>query len=909
MTVPDERGTRKLAAIMFTDMKDFSRKMQTDELSAFEILRNHDAILHEIVQKHGGRVIKSVGDSFMVDFSSAVNAVKSAVEAQETFWKYNESKSDFDRIQIRIGIHLGDVIDVGNDMYGDGVNIASRIESITEPTRICVSQDIYNQIKNKLPIKATRIGQVQLKNILEPIEVYELMIDSIPELAIPSKKALEADAVRKAEATSRQEAEEAHRIEEARRQREDEHTTKAQEHYQRAEQLFSGGNIDSAVLEIEEVFKLVPIHSGAQSLQMKIDAFRFQQEEERRLKQAAEARKAKEEQEKRIQTIIDTAERLLGEKQFDEALHTLQEVFSLNPNHPTAREIESRIQEASRLQESPAPMAVEVQEQPIEPKKAPPPRPSLGLRAKPKRSVPWAKIIGTVVVIALAGAGYLFYPLLKTMFFPVRASLVVLAEGSNNAEEDQYLGPAFAGLLADRFASQNHLTVIAPSSTILFHSRSLSPGQIQKEFGVNYAVLTQMGGNNGKILVRVQLVNLTTQQRTWSTSSEFIPVAVGNLMSQIVTGVVEATGVTPSDELPPQLSRDPQTMESFLKALLLLEQRNRESLTQAITLLDDAQRTDPSFTLATAYLAKAYVTLFESTGEVENQLLTQALQYGQSVLKNDPSNALANGVVGGVLRYIQKFDEADHYLDVALDAQPGNASAHREKAMIAVVKRNLSQAEGYAQRALKLDPKNPNSHVAVGIVHHFMRDFAGALQSYNNAITAGGDSDVITNRYRMSAWIAQGLIDQAVQYGMTLVENDPTDFRAYYWIGRALQLGGKAFESKSYLDQGIELAKKAIEANPNNWNAYSYFGLLYARSGKFDEGEKALDKAVELNPRSAQVLYRKAALFAIQNKKDQVFEWLKKATQVEFLYWEVLNSDFLLYGTDPGFASAVTVAQ
>ena len=909
MPVSDERGTRKLAAIMFTDMKGFSRKMQTDELSAFEILRNHDTILREIVQKHEGRVIKSVGDSFMVDFSSAVNAVKCAVEAQETFWKYNESKSDFDRIEIRIGIHLGDVIDVGDDMYGDGVNIASRIESITEPNRICVSQDIYNQIKNKLPIKAARIGQVELKNISEPVEVYELLIDSIPELSTPSKKVLEADAMRKAEMASQQEAEEAQRIEEARRRREEELTTKTQEHYQRAEQLFGRGNVDDAELEIQEVFKLVPIHGGAQSLQLKIDATRFQQEEERRLKQAAEARKAKEEQEKLIQGMISDAESLLGDKKFDEALGLLQKVFSLNPNHPTAREIESHIQEAARLQETQPLPEVVVHEEPLEQEKAPAKRPSLGLRRQPKKYIPRGKIITGVVLLLLAAIGYVFYPMLKNIFFPVRASLVVLGNEPTEVAEGQYYGPAFAALLADRFANQKHLTVIAPSSTILFHSRSLGAAQIQKEFGVDYAVLTQVQNENGKTLVRAQLVNLKTQQRTWSMASEFIPTAAENLLSQVVGGVLEATGVTSSEELAPPLSRDPLAMESFLKALPLLEQRNREALTQAIALLDEAQRADPSFTLATAYLGRAYLTLFESTGEVEKQHLSQALQYGQAVLKKDPSNTLANVVVGAVLRYTQKFNEADHYLDVALDAQPGNASAHRQKAMIAIVKGKKSQAVEYAQRALKLDPKHPNSHLVVGIVHHFMRDFASALRSYDNAVAAGANAESVTNRYRMSAWVAQGLIDQAVQHGVTLAKKDPRDYRVYYWIGRALQLGGKAFESRGYLDKGIEVAHKEIELDPNNWNAYSYLGLLYARSGKFDEGEKALNKAAELNPRSVQVLYRKAALFAVQNKKEQVFEWLKKATQTEFIYWEVLNSDFLLYGTDPAFTKAVTLEQ
>ena len=127
----DEESNRKLAAIMFTDIKGFSRKMGKDEKAAMEILKKHDAMMRVFVAKHAGKVIKSIGDSFMVDFPSAVNAVKCAIRAQQYFHKLNEHKTDFEKIEIRIGIHLGDVVIVGNDMYGYGVNIASRIEAIT----------------------------------------------------------------------------------------------------------------------------------------------------------------------------------------------------------------------------------------------------------------------------------------------------------------------------------------------------------------------------------------------------------------------------------------------------------------------------------------------------------------------------------------------------------------------------------------------------------------------------------------------------------------------------------------------------------------------------------------------------------------------------------------------------------
>src|SRR5512135_1792878 len=98
-----DAGSRKLAAVMFTDIKGFSMKMAQNETAAFELLRTHDALMRVIASKFEGKVVKSIGDSFMVDFASAVNAVKAAIDAQKRFWTFNNGKSDFDRIEIRIG--------------------------------------------------------------------------------------------------------------------------------------------------------------------------------------------------------------------------------------------------------------------------------------------------------------------------------------------------------------------------------------------------------------------------------------------------------------------------------------------------------------------------------------------------------------------------------------------------------------------------------------------------------------------------------------------------------------------------------------------------------------------------------------------------------------------------------------
>lgn len=346
-----EGGTRKLAAIMFTDVRDFSKKMSENEIAAMELLKVHDGLVRDVVLKFGGAIIKSLGDSFMVDFSSAVNAVRCAIEAQEQFWNYNQGKSEFDKIQIRVGIHLGDVITVGNDIYGDGVNIAARIESITEPTRICVSADIYNQVKNKMPIRAFSIGSIELKNIAEPVEVFELLIDSISEFSEPSETAKLVQSRGRAELLSSQEEEEADRVEAAkrkvdedRRREEAEKQTRADARFSKAEEYFRSGELDKAEEEIREIFKIVQMHYDAQMLVLQIEEQRARFEEENRRRRVREEKKRKEEErQQRIQQHIDHAIQYVEYDQYPEALNTLQEVYDIDPNNQQAKELEEQI--------------------------------------------------------------------------------------------------------------------------------------------------------------------------------------------------------------------------------------------------------------------------------------------------------------------------------------------------------------------------------------------------------------------------------------------------------------------------------------------------------------------------------------------------------------------------------------
>ena len=172
----EEFEQRKLAAIMFTDMVGYSALTQRDEGLALELLEEHRTLLRPAFLKHQGQEVKTIGDGFLVAFASAVAAVNCAVELQEALARRNLGAPPDRQLQVRIGIHLGDVLRRGDDIVGDGVNIAARIEPLADLGGIAITQQVFDQVYNKIPETLARIGKIELKNIQRPVEVYRIIL-------------------------------------------------------------------------------------------------------------------------------------------------------------------------------------------------------------------------------------------------------------------------------------------------------------------------------------------------------------------------------------------------------------------------------------------------------------------------------------------------------------------------------------------------------------------------------------------------------------------------------------------------------------------------------------------------------------------------------------------------------------
>src|ERR1700738_529080 len=170
--------TRKLAAILVSDVVGYSRLAGTDEdriLARLRALRSD--LIDPPIAVHHGRIVKRTGDGSIIEFRSVVDAVNCAIEIQRAMVERNAEVAPDKRIQFRIGIHLGDVVEESDgDLMGDGVNIAARLEGVAAPGAICLSEDAYRQVKGRLDLAVTDLGPTRLKNIAEPIRVYSIEV-------------------------------------------------------------------------------------------------------------------------------------------------------------------------------------------------------------------------------------------------------------------------------------------------------------------------------------------------------------------------------------------------------------------------------------------------------------------------------------------------------------------------------------------------------------------------------------------------------------------------------------------------------------------------------------------------------------------------------------------------------------
>ena len=184
-----EAFKRKLAAILSADVKEYSRLMREDETATIRTLTVYRELMTTLIKQHHGRVVDTVGDNLLAEFDSVVDAVQGAVAIQKELKTRNAQLSEDRKMVFRIGINLGDLVVEGDRIYGDGVNLAARLEALAEPGGICISRTAYDQIEDKLPLGYEYLGEKTVKNAVKPVRAYRVILDPEKETSNLNKAA------------------------------------------------------------------------------------------------------------------------------------------------------------------------------------------------------------------------------------------------------------------------------------------------------------------------------------------------------------------------------------------------------------------------------------------------------------------------------------------------------------------------------------------------------------------------------------------------------------------------------------------------------------------------------------------------------------------------------------------------
>jgi class 3 adenylate cyclase/TolB-like protein/Tfp pilus assembly protein PilF len=967
--VLEESTSRKLAAIMFSDIVGFSSKLSENEFRALELLKTYETLIRVLTAKYDGKVMRLFGDFIMVDFPSAVNAVKCAIELQKRFWFFSRDKASLDRIEVRLGIHLGDVLIRGTDIIGEGVTTASRIELIADPNRICISGDVFHQIKNKIPVQTFFIGSLTLKDIPHPVEVYEILIESIPALAQPSEIAKQLAEHKKPTQLIEHESEdnqEAQRVEEVRKKAKNEQTKIDEEHkkvsaqYEEAERLLAAGKLkeaekslqqissfhakqnvpaepqqsedervavqhltaarkfltqgelDAAEAEVNEIFHLFPLHAGAHQLTMQIEEARFRVEEQARAQQAEAAKGYISDEERQAAALLAEARSLLQQEQFQDAIFKLHDLFLLDPNHTAGRRLEEMIRQTQ--QEKAELQRIEAEQQ-EEQKRV---RQLTEIQHKlEERRLRQQLVLQQVKHTKKT----------KRTQLTIAAVALVITAVIGVPRIIDWAYPKSATIAVVRFSSDA--------------SDSNAPSEIE----ALPILLSDVLSHCDNVIVLAPTSSMLYDVKTLHPQK--IAAALGT--DYILSGTMRENRGQFSISFHLYSASEKQTIytgtvEGNLSQLGTIQQTIVKALLDKMDIRADVPAIEPTTQNAASYesflrgLAIFYKQIPEnlqiaqqyfeqavrensSNAQAESYLAYVALQkfhqsnspadlqhaaaWAEEALKNDQANGLAYYVQASAKRLSQRFENLIPLLERSISLSPQNANCYRELALSNLLGGKFDDAVKFATQAILHDPQNADSYITYGITQQFNKNYAEAINAYNRAITLGANDSLITVQYLMSAWLAANKQDVAAKFYMKMLQTSTDDFRYFYWMGRAYQSAVKISDSQHWLEDGLNAAQKLLERDPSNALAHAYAGLCYSRLGKFPDGEAELNKALAIDSTSANILFCTANIYSIQRNKTKALASLQTALKRQYDFSEILNPDFIQIAGDADFLNII----
>jgi TolB-like protein/class 3 adenylate cyclase/DNA-binding winged helix-turn-helix (wHTH) protein len=702
----EDRLPRKLAAILYADVAGYSRLTVDDEDATHRILSRYLDFIAETIGFHNGQVMHYAGDAVLARFDAVVDALSSAISIQQQIDRLNQDLLAQRRIQFRIGLNLGDVIEDRGDIYGDGVNIAARLESLAAPGGICVSEAVRTAAKSKLDLEYEAMGKQELKNIAEPVHAYHVRFGTAP--TAQSDSAHDSNS---AGESSPQElmSEEAHRSRPT----------------QSPQQEFSGRPVGAELDAAKTPFRVADwlVDPWLCNISRNGESTKLEPKVMDLLVYLASSPGQVHARDELLAQVWSGT--IVSDEALTNAIIKLRKAFGDSARNP--RVIETLSKRGYRLVASVAAL------EPSAPAAAPgiavatSPSTDRKARTRPVMFVFVAVAIG--VALAITGAWYIAgdglldtdrAPAAASMPLPDEPSIAVLpfVNTSNEAEYSYFSDGISEDLITD-LSKLSGLFVISRNSTFRYKGRVADSKQVASELGVRYVLEGSVRRSGEQVRVNAQLIDGINGRQLWAERYDGRLQDVFELQDRITSRIIAALALQLTDR--EKVARanvetnNPQAYDEFLKGWSFRWQVTRDNYARAEQHFQKALELDPDYARPHAALALIYWLIWEQQWHINTAgwFVPWELAREQLDLIEDKPLPLAYSIRSAMSLFNRRFDQALREAQASIDLNPGSATGYLAMARVQSFAGLSAQAIDNARRGLRRDPNFPAPYLFV----------------------------------------------------------------------------------------------------------------------------------------------------------------------------------------------------
>jgi len=535
-----------------------------------------------------------------------------------------------------------------------------------------------------------------------------------------------------------------------------------------------------------------------------------------------------------------------------------------------------------------------------------------------KIRIPLKPVLTIAAVVVLAAVVWLVVDYIRNSVSPARYSVLVLPPVTGGDTSIAYAADGFAGDLMSELLRMADVRVINPATSNAFGASALPPGQVARALGANYVLSWSMSRAQETYNIRLNFADTLSPRSLWSTQFRVSARELPSLRPEILKGLAKGMGVkavtVDGGPLSGIATNNEGAYDLYLRGRSVLRYGDSFAPEEALGLFDQALRLDPEFAEAHSAAAWAHVLAYETSSEMQQSHVAQAISEVQRALSSGLRNSETFRAWGMAEEWRGGFDNAIARLEQSVAVAPSDAESQRRLAVAYAAKGRIDECVKAAQRSVADDPGNIAAHTLLAQAEQFKaihesgnrEYYREALKSYEQGLRLARDKSEYGSGLYVEVLVHLGQIDRAMDLLLDRTARIRDSYVDLYKIGRVQQSAGKPIaEWQASFVRARDILIAHLATQPDDVVGQAYLALVYTRLGTFKDAVAAMGRAQGAAPGDDNVLYLTSRMYALQKDKKHALEYLGKALTRRFSMGAILDMDFFNLHTDPEFLAAL----